>query len=43
MLTQGFILEKEAEKRTYVYEIGVRKPWVASALQRNEELHLQAS
>jgi hypothetical protein len=34
------ILEKEAEKSTYLSELDVRKPLVVSISQRSEELRL---
>jgi hypothetical protein len=37
---QGLILEQEAEKSTYLNELDVRKPFVASISQRSEELRL---
>jgi hypothetical protein len=37
---QGLILEKEAEKMTYLNELDVRKRLVVSIAQRSEELRL---
>jgi hypothetical protein len=37
---QGSILEIEAEKRTHLIELDVRKPLVVSISQRSEELIL---
>jgi hypothetical protein len=34
------MLERKAEKNTYVNELGVRKPLVVSISQRSEELRL---
>jgi hypothetical protein len=37
----GLILEQEAEKRTYLNELNVRKPLVVSTSQKREKLRLQ--
>jgi hypothetical protein len=37
---QGLILDSEAEKRTSVNDLNVRKPLVVSILQRSKELRL---
>jgi hypothetical protein len=38
---RGLILEKEAGKSTYLYELNVRKLLVVSISQRSKELRLQ--